>query len=113
MHWRTVFVARASRPLGRGHPARALGGSGTLPRQRARCPRYARVCHHTLQFSVEADLGSPLEGQTRRYKIKSANYPMEPAKDRPASAETLLPSGTRLSPPFASMRFYRQMSRAA
>ena len=33
-------VARASRPLGRGHPAR--GGSGTLPQQRARCPRSQR-----------------------------------------------------------------------
>jgi hypothetical protein len=31
-------VARASCPLGRGHPARARSGSGTLPRQRARCP---------------------------------------------------------------------------
>jgi len=34
------FVARASRPLGRGHLARAIGGSGTLPRQRAGRPRY-------------------------------------------------------------------------
>jgi len=45
-------VARASRPLGRGHPARALGGSGTLPSQRARCPRYARSSHFNVQFSV-------------------------------------------------------------
>jgi len=33
-------VTRACRPLVRGQPASALGGSGTLPRQRARCPRY-------------------------------------------------------------------------
>ena len=35
-----------------GHPARARGGSGTLPRQRARRPRYAPNCHYILQFSV-------------------------------------------------------------
>jgi hypothetical protein len=30
----------------------ALGGSGTLPRQRARCPRYATNGHYILQSSI-------------------------------------------------------------
>ncbi|MGD0220707.1 MAG: hypothetical protein ABSF71_00100 [Terriglobia bacterium] len=34
-------VARASRPLARGHPARAIRESGTLSPQRAGRPRYA------------------------------------------------------------------------
>ena len=33
-------VARAARPLWHGYPARLLCGSGTLPRQRPRRPRY-------------------------------------------------------------------------
>jgi hypothetical protein len=62
MAWtaRARGVARASRPLGHGRPARwgmgvppagawascprGCGGSGTLPRQRARRPRYVSTC---------------------------------------------------------------------
>ena len=46
-------LARASRPVWRGHRARPLGGSGTLPRQRARCLRYSRNCHYILPFSID------------------------------------------------------------
>ena len=49
-----------SPPRGRGRGIRRIerfvnvetrGGSGTLPRQRARCPRYKRNCHYISRLS--------------------------------------------------------------
>ena len=65
-------VARASRPLGRGHPARAIRASGTLPRQRAGRPRYVRgviaftFMSHALALTFT--LQSPAQRDRQRVK---------------------------------------------
>jgi hypothetical protein len=54
-HACAVFVARASRPLGRGHPARARGRerdapetAGEMPTLHTRkCPRHTWLAHQT------------------------------------------------------------------
>ncbi len=60
MKRRAVFVARASRPLGRGHPARALAGAGRS-RDSGQDARATKGTHE----------GRPYEGRPgRRMKLR-------------------------------------------